>query len=99
MSHTQTQNLQRLKELHELAQRRLTEAKTRYKTRFDRFIREKKKELQALSWVYLRREVYDAGTKPKIYQQVNGPYQIVETDGRIFALQQGEDIYESRQIT
>jgi hypothetical protein len=58
--------LQRLKELHPLAQRRLAEAQARYKSGLDRSIREKNKELKAGSWVYLRREVHDPGTNPKL---------------------------------
>ena len=83
--------LQRLKELHPLAQRRLAEAQARYKAGFDRSVREKNKELQVGSWVYLRREVHATGTNPKLDQQVDGPYRVVETDGRTFVLQQGEE--------
>jgi hypothetical protein len=90
--------LQRLKELHPLAQRRLAEVQARYKAGFDRSEREKNKELQAGSCVYLRREVHDTGTNPKLYQQVDGPYRVFETDGRTFVLQQEKNKHEIRQI-
>jgi hypothetical protein len=35
--------------------------------------------------------VHDAGTNPKLDRQVDGTYQVVETDGRTFVLQQGEE--------
>jgi Chromo (CHRromatin Organisation MOdifier) domain len=54
-------------------------------------VREKNKELQAGSWVHLRREVHDTGTNPKLEQQVDGPYRVVETDGRTFVIQHGEE--------
>jgi hypothetical protein len=83
--------LQRLKELYPKAQRRLAEAQARYKAGLERSIREKNKELQAGSWVYLRREVHDPGTNPKLDQQVDGTFRVVETDGRNFVLRQGEE--------
>jgi hypothetical protein len=83
--------LQRLKELHPLAQRRLAEAQARYKAGFDRSVREMNKELPAGSWVYIRREVHETGKNPKLDQQVDDPYRVVETDGRTFVLQHGEE--------
>jgi transposase InsO family protein len=49
--------LQRLKHVLDLAKRRLVEALARYKKNYDRTIREKNKELDIGSWVFVRREV------------------------------------------
>jgi Chromo (CHRromatin Organisation MOdifier) domain len=43
------------------------------------------------SWVYLRREVHEAGRNPKLDDQVDGPYQVIETDGRVFILRIGDE--------
>jgi hypothetical protein len=43
------------------------------------------------SWVYLLREVHEAGRNPKLDDQVNGHYQVIETDGRVFKLRIGDD--------
>jgi Integrase core domain/Integrase zinc binding domain/Chromo (CHRromatin Organisation MOdifier) domain len=83
--------LHRLKELQPLAQRRLAEAQTRYKAAFDRSVREKNKELPPGSWVYLRREVHETGVSPKLDDQVDGPFRVLEAEGRTFVLQQGEE--------
>jgi hypothetical protein len=73
-----------------LAKKNLAEAQARYKEKFDRSVREKKKQLQEGSWVYVRKEVHATGKNPKLYAQVDGPYRVLETDGRIFQIQQGE---------
>ena len=72
--------LTRIKELVPLAQTRLAEAQAQYKKNFDRSIKEKNKEVLAGSWVYLRREVHEAGRNPKLDDPVDGPYRVVETD-------------------
>jgi hypothetical protein len=82
--------LDRLKELHPLAKKKLAEAQARYKATFDRSVREKNKELQTGSWVYVRKEVNATGSNPKLDAQVDGPYRVLETDGRTFQIQQGE---------
>jgi hypothetical protein len=53
-------------------------------------VREKNKELQAGSWVYVRKEVHATGKNPKLDAQVDGPYRVLETDGRTFKINQGE---------
>ena len=74
-----------------LAQTRLSEAQAQYMRNFDRSIKEKNKEVLAGSWVYLRREVHEAGRNPKLDDPVDGPYRVVETDGRVFKLRIGDD--------
>jgi Chromo (CHRromatin Organisation MOdifier) domain len=81
----------RVKELVPLAQKRLAEAQAQYKRNFDRSIKEKNKELLSGSWVYLRREVHEAGRNPKLDDQVDGPYQVIATDGRVCKLRIGDD--------
>jgi Chromo (CHRromatin Organisation MOdifier) domain len=82
--------LDRLKEFRPLAKKKLAEAQARYKATFYRSVRENNKELQAVSWVYVRKEVHGTGTNPKLDAQVHGPYLVLETDGRTFQIQQGE---------
>jgi hypothetical protein len=79
-----------LKELRALVKKKLAEAQARYRDTFDRSVREKNKELQTGSWVYVRKEVHATGTNPKLDAQVDGPYRVLETDGRTFEIQQGE---------
>ena len=74
-----------------LAQTRLAEAQAQYKKNFDRSIKEKNKEVLVGSWVYLRRVVHEAGRNPKLDDPVDGPYRVVETDGRVFKLRIGDD--------
>jgi transposase InsO family protein len=81
----------RVKELVPLAQTTLAEAQAQYKKNFERSIKEKNKELLSGSWVYLRREVHEAGRNPKLDDQVDGPYQLIETDGRVFKLRIGDE--------
>jgi hypothetical protein len=59
-----------VKKLVPLAQTRLAEAQAQYKRNFDRSIKEKNKEVLSGSWVYLRREVHEAGRNPKLNDQV-----------------------------
>jgi Chromo (CHRromatin Organisation MOdifier) domain len=80
-----------LKELCPLAQQRLAEAQARYKSGFDRSVREKNKDIRKEAWVYLRRAVHEPGVNPKLYDQVDGPYQVIDTDGRTFLLQTETD--------
>jgi hypothetical protein len=81
----------RVKELVPLAQTRLAEAQAQYKKNFDRSIKENNKGLLSGSWVYLRREVHEAGRNPKLDDQVDGPYKVIATDGRVFKLRIGDD--------
>jgi Integrase zinc binding domain len=81
----------RVKELVPLAQTRLAEAQAQYKKNFDRSIKEKNKELLSGSWVYLRREVHEAGRNPNLDDQVDGPYKAIETDGRVSKLRIGDE--------
>jgi hypothetical protein len=41
--------------------------------------------------VYLRREVHEVGHNPKLDDQFDGPYRVIETDGRVFKLRIGDD--------
>jgi hypothetical protein len=81
----------RVKELVPLAQTRLAEAQAQYKKTFDRSIKENNKEVFSGSWVYLHREVHESGRNPKLDDQVDGPYQVIATDGRVFKLRIGDD--------
>jgi Chromo (CHRromatin Organisation MOdifier) domain len=81
----------RVKELVTLAQTRLAEAQAQYKRNFDRSIKEKNKEVLSGSWVYLHFEVHDTVRNPKLDDQVDGPYRVIETDGRVFKLRIGDD--------
>jgi hypothetical protein len=83
--------LTRVKELVPLAQKRLPEAQAQYKRNFDRSLKEKNNDVLSGSWVYLRREVHEAGRNPKLDDQVDGPYQVIETDGRVFKLRIGDE--------
>jgi hypothetical protein len=83
--------LARIRELVPLAQQRLAESQARYKRNFDRSVKEKNKDVLPNSWVYLRREVHEVGRNPKLDDQVDGPYRLLETDGRVFKLRIGED--------
>jgi Chromo (CHRromatin Organisation MOdifier) domain len=80
--------LGRIRELVPLAQHRLAESQARYKRNVDRFVKEKNKDVLPNSWVYLRREV---GRNPKLDDQVDGPYRVIETDGRVLKLRIGDD--------
>jgi hypothetical protein len=81
----------RVEELFPLAHTRLAEAQAQYKRNFDRSIKEKNKEVLSGSWVYIRREVHESGRNPKLDDQVDGPYQVIETDGSVFKLRIGDD--------
>jgi hypothetical protein len=85
------QFITRVKELVPLTQTRLAEAQAQYKRNFDRSIKEKNKDVLSGSWVYLRLEVHEAGRNPKLDDQVDGTYQVIETDGRVFKLRIGDD--------
>jgi hypothetical protein len=41
--------------------------------------------------VYLRKEVQESEESPKLASQAEGPYEVLETDGRTFVLRQGAD--------
>jgi hypothetical protein len=43
------------------------------------------------SWVYVRIEVDDAGTNPKLAEQVKGPCQVALNDGQILLLRVGDE--------
>jgi hypothetical protein len=43
------------------------------------------------SWIYLRLEAHESGLNPKLGDQVDGPYRLIETDGRVFKLRVGDD--------
>jgi Chromo (CHRromatin Organisation MOdifier) domain len=54
-------------------------------------VKEKNKYVLPNSLVYLRREVHEGGRNPKLDDQVDGPYRVLETDGRVFKLRIGDD--------
>ena len=83
--------LAKIRELIPLAQQRLAESQARYKKNFDRSVKEKNNNVRRDSWVYLRREVHEVGRNPKLDDQVDGPFRVVETDGRVFKLRIGDD--------
>jgi hypothetical protein len=80
-----------LRELKALAQRTLTYYQERYKRNYDKSVREKNKNIPVGGWVYLRKEVQESGESPKLASQAEGPYQVLGTDGRTFALRKGAD--------
>jgi hypothetical protein len=41
--------------------------------------------------VHLRRGVHEVGRNPKLDDQVDGPYCVIETDGRVSKLRIGDD--------
>ena len=41
--------------------------------------------------MFVRREVHETGTNPKLNEQVDGPYKVLQTDGRTFLLRIGDD--------
>jgi hypothetical protein len=83
--------LGKIRELVPLAQQRLAESQARYKSNFYRSVKEKNKYVLPNSWVYLRREVREVGRNPKLDDQVDGPYRVIETDGRGFKLRIRDD--------
>jgi transposase InsO family protein len=83
--------LGKILELVLLAQQRLAESQARYNSNFDRSVKEKNTEALPNSWVYLRREVPEVGRNPKLDDQVDGPYRVKETYGRVFKLRIGDD--------
>jgi hypothetical protein len=84
--------LTRLRGLMPLARQRLADAQERYKKKFDRTVREKSKELSVGDWGYLLKEEYTPGVNQKLTDQVTGPYEIVETNGRTFTLQMDDHV-------
>jgi transposase InsO family protein len=84
--------LARLRGLMPLARQQLADAQERYKKNFDRTVREKNNELSVGDWCYLRKEEYPLGVNPKLTDQVTGPYEIVETDGRTFSLRMDDRV-------
>jgi hypothetical protein len=83
--------LGKIRELVPLAQQRLAESPARYKRNFDRNVKEKNKDVLPNSWVYLRRKVHEVDRNPKADDQVDVPYRVIETDGRVFKLRIGDD--------
>jgi hypothetical protein len=75
--------MQRLKDARDLAKRRLMEAQERYKKIYDRMIREKNKELEVGSWVFVRRELHDTGVNQNIENQADGPFRVLGSDGHV----------------
>jgi hypothetical protein len=51
--------------------------------------------------IYLRRKVHEVGRNPKLYDQVDGSYRVIDTDGRVFKLRIGDDdvLVSSDRIT
>ena len=67
------------------------ESQARYKAGFDDGVLKKNNDVTEGSWVLGTREVHEAGTNPKLDDQVDGPYKVVQTDGRTFLLRLGGD--------
>jgi hypothetical protein len=84
--------IRQLRDLVPLAKQRLAEAQARYKRNYDRGVRQKNDGIEKDSWVYLRKEVHDAGTNPKLDDQVEGPFQIALNDGHTLVLRDGDDL-------
>jgi hypothetical protein len=84
--------IRQLRDLVPLAKQRLAEAQARYKRNYDRGVRQKNDSIEKDSWVYLRKEVHDAGTNPKLDDQVEGPFQVALNDGHTLVLRDGDDL-------
>jgi hypothetical protein len=83
--------LGKIRELVPFALQMLAESQARYKKNFDRSVKGKNKDVLSNSWVYLRREVHEVGRNTILDDQVDGPYRVIETDGRVFKLRIGDD--------
>jgi transposase InsO family protein len=84
--------LRRLKELLPMAAERLRMAQQRYKRNYDAHVRPKNQGIPEGGWVYVRKEVYDAGVNPKLLDQVDGPFQVADKDDHTMLLRMGDHL-------
>jgi hypothetical protein len=83
------QFLNRLGELKALAAQQLRLAQERYKRNYDAHVRPKNLQISPGGWVYVRRELHEAGVNPKLLDQVDGPYEVVSNHDHTLLLQKG----------
>jgi transposase InsO family protein len=81
--------LNRLGELKALAAQQLRLAQERYKRNYDAHVRPKNLQISPGEWVYVRRELHEAGVNPKLLDQVDGPYEVVSNDDHTLLLRKG----------
>lgn len=84
--------LQHLRALRPLAAQQLRLAQQRYKRSYDAHVRPKNQKIPTGNWVYVRKEVYDVGVNPKLLDQVEGPYQVVDNDDHTLLLKMGDHL-------
>jgi Chromo (CHRromatin Organisation MOdifier) domain len=84
--------LQRLRAMRPLAAQQLRLAQERCKRNYDAHIRPKNKGIPEGDWVYVRKEVYDAGVNPKLLDQVEVPFQVVDNDDHTLLLRMGDHL-------
>jgi hypothetical protein len=82
---------EQLKGLLPMTRRQLADAQDRYKRIFDRRVRPKNSSLSKGSYVFVRREVHEPNVNPKLYQQVDGPYEVVSNDEHTHLLRMGDN--------
>jgi Chromo (CHRromatin Organisation MOdifier) domain len=84
--------LQRLRAMRPLAAQQLRLAQERYKRNYDAHIRPKNNGIPESDLVYVRKEVYDVGVNPKLLDQVEGPFQVVDKDDHTLLLRMGDHL-------
>jgi hypothetical protein len=75
-----------------MAAERLRMAQQRYKRNYDAHVRPKNQGIPEGGWVYVRKEVYDAGVNPKLLDQVDGPFQVADKDDHTMLLRMGDHL-------
>jgi hypothetical protein len=83
--------LQHLRALRPLAAQQLRQAQERYMRNYDAHVRPKNQGIPKGDWAYVRKEVY-VGINPKLLDQVDGPYQVVDNDDHELLLQMGDHL-------
>jgi hypothetical protein len=93
--------LQRLRELRPFAAQQLRLAQERYKKGYDAHVRPKNLDIPEGGWVIVRRETHELGANPKLIDQSDGPYQVVENDEHTLLRRVGRDLirFSSDRIT
>ena len=78
MSQAKQEFLYRLGKLMSKARGNLTKTQQRYKRNFDARVRARLRNLEPGSYVYREIPVHPEGVNPKLAQQVEGPYKVIE---------------------
>jgi hypothetical protein len=82
--------LELLKGLLPMSRRQLADAQDCDNRIYDRGVRLKNSSLSEGSYVFVRRETHEPNVNPKLYQQVDGPYEVVCNDERTLLLRMGD---------